>query len=540
MHVKHIEVSNFKNIEHLEQSFNGDVYFFRGDNEVGKSSLMEAIFLCVTGMRHNDMLRQKTEKGYIKALIEGEKGEYEVELRFTEANPRGTIKVTHDGFKVDTQSALQGIFKYEDFDASEFIALSQSAQGRRKQVETIRTLLTKEEQKAISDYEQIIFDTKEERKGLGKEVDFLAKSLNKLAVGSEMLKKYTTPFVMANLLTELEQEQNKQAEIDKLVLAIRDNECKLDDWAAYCEQQGEVLQQALQSKVEKLKDWPGYVDGQTMYYAGKVADLEKEQKKDGAEIEELWRKLKIIERRRDDRTVTIKEAKQALVDKKDALAIEQETLKQEVNQASIDLDDKLKEEKTQLVHVISQQQKQIDETPAPKVDEVKEKIDNAEKHNEHCKSVSEYKELERQHKEKVAELDEYNAKIDKAQEEKQKVIEASNIPVEGLTFDEDGLQLKGVPFVSGKVSTSQEMEVAIRIIMAKNQTTKMIRIARGESLGGPKLQALINFARENGYQSFYEQVVPFKNELEVWEYTEAGEQKRVDNSKDDKVEFQAE
>ena len=89
-----------------------------------------------------------------------------------------------------------------------------------------------------------------------------------------------------------------------------------------------------------------------------------------------------------------------------------------------------------------------------------------------------------------------------------------------MTFTEDGLELNGVPFVAGKVSDSQIMEVAAKLIIASNPTVKVFRIARGESLGEKRLKSIIDIAKKNGFQGFIEEVRRGQDDLTIEEYTE--------------------
>ena len=82
------------------------------------------------------------------------------------------------------------------------------------------------------------------------------------------------------------------------------------------------------------------------------------------------------------------------------------------------------------------------------------------------------------------------------------------------------MELNGVPFVAGKVSDSQIMEVAAKLIIASNPTVKVFRIARGESLGAKRLQSLIELARKEGYQGFIEEVKRGQDDLVIEEYSE--------------------
>ena len=101
------------------------------------------------------------------------------------------------------------------------------------------------------------------------------------------------------------------------------------------------------------------------------------------------------------------------------------------------------------------------------------------------------------------------------------LISNAELPIDGLTFTDDGLELNGVPFVPGKVSDSQTMEIAAKLVIASNPTVKVFRIARGESLGAKRLQTIVELARKNGYQGFIEQVKRGQDEMQVEEYTEA-------------------
>lgn len=104
--------------------------------------------------------------------------------------------------------------------------------------------------------------------------------------------------------------------------------------------------------------------------------------------------------------------------------------------------------------------------------------------------------------------------------ERETLIAKSELPIAGLTFTDDGLELNGVPFVAGKVSDSQIMEVAAKLIIASNPAVKVFRIARGESLGEKRLQAILDLAKKEGYQGFIECVVRGQQDLIIEEYEE--------------------
>ena len=94
MYIKKLELLNFQVIEKFEAEFNGAVYFVTGDNELGKSTLLKAIGALLTGQR-DDVLRNGASKGFAKMVVGDDGEEYDVQLSFTENNPRGTLTIKH-------------------------------------------------------------------------------------------------------------------------------------------------------------------------------------------------------------------------------------------------------------------------------------------------------------------------------------------------------------------------------------------------------------------------------------------------------------
>ena len=136
----------------------------------------------------------------------------------------------------------------------------------------------------------------------------------------------------------------------------------------------------------------------------------------------------------------------------------------------------------------------------------------------------------RKYKERKAELDAVVAKAAKMDadiaglaDERAALIAKAELPIDGLTFTDDGLELNGVPFVPGKISDSQAMEIAAKLVIASNPKVKVFRIARGESLGAKRLQTIIDIAKRNGFQGFIEQVQRGQSEMLVEEYNEVCE-----------------
>lgn len=171
MIIKRLELRNFQVIENFNADFEGNIYFITGDNERGKSTVLKSIGILLTANR-DEVLKIGEDKGFAKMVI-GDDGEnYNVELKFTKLNPRGTLTITSEktGMKSDKVSMLQQIFGYTDFDAVEFSRWSETAEGRRKQIEVVKSLLPKDVQQRIDQIDIDVKNTKELRKDANAEV----------------------------------------------------------------------------------------------------------------------------------------------------------------------------------------------------------------------------------------------------------------------------------------------------------------------------------------------------------------------------------
>lgn len=460
--IKHLEILNFKTIQNFEMDFDGSVYFITGDNEKGKSTLMQAIFTMLTGDRSDNLLTKGKEKGHVYAEIKQGDEVYNVTLSFSEKTPRGKIKIERqndDLFVTTKKSALETIFGYNDFDAAEFVGWSETAAGRKKQVELIMSLLPVQVQNRIQEIDSDVAIKMEERRNTGKEMDTQVAIVNNYNVDESFVATYEKPVDIEQLKvekTKADEHNTKIAEVNK---TVTERQAKLDEWPAYENEQLKPYQSAIEVAEQNVKD---------------------------------------LEER-------LNYAKQQVKEKNVEFDNKKSTLDDLYKRTSAD---------------IKKQADWLQNNKPIKVDELNVKYENAVQHNENYKKVVEYNE-------KVSKLDEVTAKhkeqtteIEKLRAERVELIAKNPLPVEGLTFDNDQLFLNGIPFAENEVSTSQTMDVAVKLMMAKNPKCKMFRISRGESLGGNKMKAIIDYAKTNGFQGFIEKVVPFQDDLIVEEYVE--------------------
>lgn len=450
MIVKKLELVNFQVIKEFNADFDGNVYFITGDNELGKSTVLKAIGALLTGNR-DAVLKNGESKGFAKMIVGDDGEEYEVELKFTKANPRGTlsIKSKTTGMKSDNVSMLQKIFGYTDFDAVEFSHWSETAEGRRKQIEVVKSLLPEEVRTRIAEIDTTVAGLKTERTGVNRDLKTY-KSISD-AAGQGLTTQDLKTYAKQKDITELMKEQAENAQLIEKAKTVRS---------------------ALEQRKKQLEEIPERL-------AEAKATYEKA-------IEEA---KKAIER-------TEKLYKEAIAQ------IESEKADYEARKANAE-----------------KWLANYEENNPEKLDTAKQ-LRKAEEHNKMAAKVADYLSKKKQADDKKAEAEKMDSEIAELSAEREKLISSAKLPISGLSFSDDGLVLNDVPFVAGKVSDSQIMEVAAKLIIASNPTVKVFRIARGESLGQKRLQAILDLAKKEGFQGFIESVVRGQQDLIIEEYTE--------------------
>lgn len=413
--IKRIELKNFKCIEHFEAEFSGGVYLITGENETGKSTILEAILLMLTGKRGETLLQAGKEKGVARMKYEYLDGNvYDIEVKFSAANPRGTFSITSPGspFSSDKITALQTLFSYTDFDVVEFINWSATAEGRRKQLAMARKLL---------------------------------------------------PTTMLNDINALE---------EKIAILTKD---KTDA----------NIRRTYANTV--LKGLPQYTHD------------EIESHKTPIKVEELVDEIN----KKREYNLKYKNALDTVAQYDRELAAHKKEM------------DLILTNKTELERKLNEKPKPYELLP------LETKLKTVGEFNHTCSDVAAFVKTTNEVMATETEYASHEQELLQTNYERTELIKANPFPIPNLEFDADGLVYKGMQVQPGVLSTSEEMELAARLVMALNPNTKVFRIAQGESMGAKRLESIANFAKANGYQGFIEQVVRNQDNLMIEEYFEA-------------------
>lgn len=136
--------------------------------------------------------------------------------------------------------------------------------------------------------------------------------------------------------------------------------------------------------------------------------------------------------------------------------------------------------------------------------EVLEQIKLLQTTNAAVRAAAERRKLEAELDEAISQSEQLTAKINGIDAEKAKLLAAAKLPVQGLTFDDSGVRLDGVPY--GQGSGRDRLVASAAIGAALNQQLRIMSIDEADKLDKSSKEALCAFAKERDLQIWFFQV----------------------------------
>ncbi len=405
MKIETVNIKKFKVLENFEQELAGNNILLLGDNGVGKSSFIEAIEIALG--KSNYTLPGVNGKWSVVSTKDGKKYTFHVEVK--EGKPVVTIEGP-DGLKDKRKGTLSNLIGAVDFDINEFVNLSKTEAGRKKQLEIFKnTFLDAETVAEIERMNAHVKSQFEERAEVNKDVKALEVKEKSHPLTNQIdLSKYApvdTKEVYAQVL-KIQDRNNKIKEVE-----TRDKERSI----RIAQRMKEI--EELEKKQYQLREL------QQEEMTQHSAALEFLNKNPQSDISDFEKKL-------NDATEINKLHEQA----------------QELIKIRVDLEC-AKEEAGEMTVALELQRQAI----ADKIREMK-------------------------------------------------------TPIDGLSFDEENLLYKGVIVSPDTLSTSEVMELGVRLKMAENPELGVLFLQHGESLGEQRFKDIMDLAKKAGWQVIMEQV----------------------------------
>lgn len=158
MNVKLIKLRHFRNYEELNLTFNSHVNLLIGSNGQGKTNLLEAIELALTGESFRSNINQEFvnfnstyHSALIQLKVEKKDGEREIEIRILD----GKRDVLINSKKVSKET-LRSHFAAVTFSPESLMTIKQGPNERRQLIDQLLISINKENSKKISEYQRCL------------------------------------------------------------------------------------------------------------------------------------------------------------------------------------------------------------------------------------------------------------------------------------------------------------------------------------------------------------------------------------------------
>jgi len=154
--------------------------------------------------------------------------------------------------------------------------------------------------------------------------------------------------------------------------------------------------------------------------------------------------------------------------------------------------------------------KRINETVVPVMEEVKVRVTEADAHNrkveERDRKIVEKDRAQKQVENLLTQVSRFTFDIEKIDARKALALKEAKFPLEGLSFDGEGILYKNQPFEQS--SQAEKITVSMAIATARNPRLKWIPLRAGNDLDEESLGAVMRICREKGYQPWIEKIDP--------------------------------
>jgi DNA repair exonuclease SbcCD ATPase subunit len=138
------------------------------------------------------------------------------------------------------------------------------------------------------------------------------------------------------------------------------------------------------------------------------------------------------------------------------------------------------------------------------VEDLQDKIDNAGELNNEIRNAqiyyvkkSEVEKLNKEYTDKTAELEAITLK-------KSELIKTTKMPIDGLSFDEEGLLFNDIPF--SQLASSEQLKISLSIVITMNPKLQVAFIRNGSLLDTSNLDFIKQIAKERDFDIWIEKV----------------------------------
>jgi DNA repair exonuclease SbcCD ATPase subunit len=453
MHIVRFEASNIKKLKAVEIVPNGPgVVTITGRNGQGKTSILDAIFMALGGRQA--VCDQPIRQGQSKAHITVDLHDLVVTRKFTSGGTGSLTVTTKDGIPVKSpQGVLDSICSYVGFDPLAFVRMDPASQRN-----TLRKLVG-------LDFTQLDTDKAEayaERTRVNRELDSAKYRLANYKFDPAAPQEAVSVTALMGQLSEVKKQGDQ----------------KLKE-----------LRQANQQKLEAMEQ----VHCKNQAVQEHLAEGEEVTAGLQRDIEQVDEMIKAMEEALAEKRTVRAALVQGLANHKNNVAMAKEAVKGLVwpNLDKVRRDNQSEEDAL----IVANQQAE---------EPIAEQIRGADAINTQVRSNALYRELKTQVDELARKTALLTTTIEHCESSKSRMLEEAKFPLKGLSFDDGGVLLDGVPFAQG--SQAQQLRAATAIGLAMDPQVRVILIRDGSLLDAESMGYIAELAKNHDAQVWIERV----------------------------------
>lgn len=212
MFVKSLELSNFRNYDHLFLEFSPETNILYGDNAQGKTNILEGIFLAATtkshkGSREKELIKLEEEEAHLRMFVQRDGIEHRLDMHLKKNKPKG---VAIDGIPIRRSAELFGIINVVFFSPEDLSIIKDGPGERRRFIDMELCQLDRVYLHNLINYNKVL----NQRNNLLKQIGFNRSLLDTIYVWDEQLVTYGIEIIKAR--------QNFIKEINEIVSVLHE------------------------------------------------------------------------------------------------------------------------------------------------------------------------------------------------------------------------------------------------------------------------------------------------------------------------------
>lgn len=483
-----LKIHGFRNVPSLDLDLNGCNLLCFGDNMVGKSNLITAIYSLLLakfppGSINHDMNEAQIEV-LLSDFVRGDDPSTWVPIDGTEHKMRAHIyRDKNNEQKVDLElhypdggadDKVTPIRSYlAQAERNHFVELARNAEGRAKQLTILRSMFPEELQEKLRQLETRIRLAEKDRLKTGQELASAKGYVKKANITKEQVDKYTM------LVPD---EQSKEEEKKKLVPGPKIDVVSVTTQRTEAIAHNTKVEGAISRRNERLQ---------------KITDI-------GKAIEKIERGGITILSQQPTQATDFGELnamigntiKQLWDERKPVLEIEMHK----------DLVTILKSDITQLDEKNVEANQWIQENPVIDLTAFDKQLAQASEHNSMIDKVAEYLKLVKEAEAYEVEYGELDALVGSTRESFTATVRSFDLPVIGMTFDDTQVMYNGKPADEANTSKAERMIIDIMVSIAQLGKAQILFVEECESMGSDIYNEFRDLCDTNGIQCLIEQV----------------------------------